>query len=311
MFGIHVHASSDSPDGGRTTSASDLSVDFVTAPPDVERGDLHFESCRKCVHPADALRVRNMPAGGYELWFGDGTWARIDDSVAHVDLYTPALSSVEDSIVYLTGPIIGFVLRLRGMLALHASAVLVDGVAVAFVGTSGYGKSTIAAAFAQSGDIVLTEDLLALEPVSESGQLIGHGGYDYVRLWPDSAALLSESHLAPLTPTWDKLRFPIPIPPLHAPLGLVYLIDRRRAEPALSASSAPIPAHFALVDLVPQTYLPLLLPSQERARELLALGELVRCVPVRRLVVPQLPLGLASLRDIVARDLRSASLARA
>lgn len=310
MFGLSVQATRESPAGGWTEAPTpDVVVDFVPAPPAAERGDLYFESCKRCVQPIDALRVRRLAEGGYQFWFGDGTWAHIDSSATRVEISTPAESTVEDSVVYLTGPILGFVLRLRGRLALHASAVLIDGAVVAFVGTSGLGKSTIAAAFAQQHAVVLTEDLLALEPSTGSDQVLAHAGCDYVRLWPDSAALLNESGLEPFTRTWDKLRFPLSSSRLeHAPLGLVYLLDPRGLRTA-DASSVQLSVAQALMALVPETYLSLLLPTTERVRELTALSDLVRRIPVRRLSPPRLPHGLPSLRDVIAADLHSPPLA--
>ena len=50
-----------------------------------------------------------------------------------------------------------------GALVLHASAVSGDGVALAFLGPSGRGKSTLAAGFARHGHPFLTDDGLWLE----------------------------------------------------------------------------------------------------------------------------------------------------
>ena len=49
-------------------------------------------------------------------------------------------------------------------LVLHASAVEMDNTAVAFLGVSGRGKSTLAASFSTSGFRFLTDDGLQLEP---------------------------------------------------------------------------------------------------------------------------------------------------
>jgi hypothetical protein len=61
--------------------------------------------------------------------------------------------------IYLTGTVLAVVLMLRGHPVLHASAVEVDGKAVAFVGASGMGKSTLATAFCGQGAALITDDV--------------------------------------------------------------------------------------------------------------------------------------------------------
>lgn len=73
-----------------------------------------------------------------------------------------------------------------GRQVLHASAVeLPDGQVVAFVGDSGLGKSTLAAAFAVRGAKVLTDDCLLID--EQDGNLVARGNYPGIRLLDDSA----------------------------------------------------------------------------------------------------------------------------
>jgi hypothetical protein len=65
--------------------------------------------------------------------------------------------------IYLTGTVLAVVLMLRGHPVLHASAVEVDGKAVAFVGASGMGKSTLATAFCGQGAALITDDVLRVD----------------------------------------------------------------------------------------------------------------------------------------------------
>jgi hypothetical protein len=61
--------------------------------------------------------------------------------------------------VMLTGRMMAYLLRQRGWLPLHASGVLIAGKAVLFLGASGAGKSTAAAAFHSRGHQVVTDDV--------------------------------------------------------------------------------------------------------------------------------------------------------
>ena len=63
----------------------------------------------------------------------------------------PSHSSVEEAATYLLGPVLGLLLRFRGVTCLHASAVAIGDSVIAFVGAEGAGKSTTAAAFARPG----------------------------------------------------------------------------------------------------------------------------------------------------------------
>jgi hypothetical protein len=92
------------------------------------------------------------------------------------------------------------ILQQRGHLVLHASAVVIGGKAVAFVGWKGQGKSTIAASLFARGYPLLTDDLLALS--GKDGQpVLAHPGFPQFKLWPDSA----ESALAEVPETLTKL----------------------------------------------------------------------------------------------------------
>ena len=74
----------------------------------------------------------------------------------------------------------------EGKLVIHASAVQVDGGAVAFMGPTGRGKSTLAAAFANAGHPFLTDDGLVLEVEAE--RYLAKPNLASVRLFADSEA---------------------------------------------------------------------------------------------------------------------------
>lgn len=60
------------------------------------------------------------------------------------------------------GGCMSVILRQRGFLVLHASSVAIQGRVVAFLGHSGWGKSTLAAALHSYGYSVITDDVLAI-----------------------------------------------------------------------------------------------------------------------------------------------------
>jgi len=99
-------------------------------------------------------------------------------------------ASDEDVRLFLLGSVFGALLHQRGLLPLHGSAIEVAGGAVAFVGPSGVGKSTIAAALARRGYRVMADDVT---PVSlEGGAPTVLPGYPQLKIWADSAEKLGE-----------------------------------------------------------------------------------------------------------------------
>ena len=64
--------------------------------------------------------------------------------------------------IVLVSGALGIALHQRGLLPLHASAVVSNGICIAFVGNSGAGKSTLAAGLSRQGFKLLTEDKLVL-----------------------------------------------------------------------------------------------------------------------------------------------------
>ena len=81
------------------------------------------------------LRVCMIEGGRYfGFFYSDGTRFAIDRGAREVWADWPENSTLEDACTYLVGPVIAFVLRLRGVTCLHASAVAVDDRAIALLG---------------------------------------------------------------------------------------------------------------------------------------------------------------------------------
>ena len=87
--------------------------------------------------------------------------------------------------LFLLGSAMGMLLHQRGLLPLHANAVVIDGRAYAFLGRSGAGKSTLAAAFHDRGFAVLSDDVCAIRFDDQGGASISPG-LPRLRLWRDA-----------------------------------------------------------------------------------------------------------------------------
>jgi hypothetical protein len=94
---------------------------------------------------------------------------------------------------WLQGAAMSLALHQRGFLVLHASAVAINGNAVAFLGEVGWGKSTTATAFLTHGHRLLTDDVVAVRLTNGRCTIVP--GFPHVKLLPDAAKhLKQDSH---------------------------------------------------------------------------------------------------------------------
>ena len=259
------------------------------------------------------VRVAIRADGAFHsVTYADGTRVFVDAAAANVWAEGPEAAGVEDTATYLLGPALGFVLRLRGVTCLHASAVALGGRAVAFVGNAGAGKSSLAAAFAQLGHSVLTDDVA---PITDHGRHFEiQPAYPRVRLWPDSVEALfgSPDELPVITPGWDKrfldLNAPRRFEPSPLPLGAIYFLGaRRRGElPEFVGLEGP----EGLIALVSDTYTSRWLDRGLRAKEFDLLARVAEHVPLRRVHPVDDASALPDLCDAILRDLEASALTR-
>jgi hypothetical protein len=104
--------------------------------------------------------------------------------------------------VVLAGRMMAFLLRQRGWLTLHASGVRIDGQAILFLGISGAGKSTTAAAFHTRGHDVITDDVGAVR-VIRRGECVLRPAGARLRLLDDSRSVFGGIE-PPGMFQWDK-----------------------------------------------------------------------------------------------------------
>ena len=264
--------------------------------------------------PSDAVfptLTASLVSGGSFIHFRyvDGTEFLLDRAGTRVWAVWPAPLTLEDTVTYLLGPVMAFVLRLRGIVCLHASAVAVEDRALALLGPGGAGKSTTAAVFARLGYAVLADDALAVLERGES--FLAQPAYPRVRLWPESVRALygSDEALPLLTPNWEKRYLTLDenqesFQPDPLPLAAIYILDERSKQAAEPAIETVAP-QAALVSLITNSYVNYLLDKTMRSQEFDFLGRLVNRVPVRRVLPLAGPEHLPGLCGVIAEDFRS------
>ena len=171
-------------DGG--DEVVDLSV--TAAAPQVERHEW-FHRWPSEQSPSDPHCLIAREAAGYRLRYPGVADFLIDSGALAVRcIPVPGVAPVSVRHVFLDG-VLPRLLCHRGRLIVHASAVCSPaGTGVAFLGGSGWGKSTLASAFHSHGYRLLADDGLELEVVGN--RLSGVAAYAGARLFDDSAEAL-------------------------------------------------------------------------------------------------------------------------
>lgn len=262
-----------------------------TIPPGDE--ELTYESPYLNEAGEAVLRVwRIAPGAHLRLSYYDGTQFWVDREGINLWALWPDTSSLEDMASYLLGPVFGVLLRLRGMICLHASGVTFKDRSVAFVGSQGAGKSTTAAAFVRRGHQAISDDIVALV---ERGDFRVVPAYPHLALWPDSVNFLygSPDVLPPISHDWQKRRLALGNPvnrfeERSLPLGAIYILGDRRADRAPLVET--ISGRDAMIELVVNSYATNILDRAMRTQEFNVFGRLVSSVPLRR-AIPHQDLG--------------------
>jgi hypothetical protein len=202
--------------------------------------------------------------------------------------------------LFLLGNVLGTLAFLRGFLVLHGSAVAVNGRGVAFLGHSGEGKSTMAAAFSEKNPLI-ADDVLVIR-TDEAASLICPA-FPHLKLHPETAASLGfDPEISALrSPLEEKIapRVPEGFSEEPLPLKRVYLLEKGDAIELL-----PLGRPEAVIALLRYTYtLRSLKAGENQQRHFRHSARLAREVPFRRLIRPHDLKDLPEIVRMVVRDL--------
>jgi hypothetical protein len=116
------------------------------------------------------------------------SWERVGTFLVHdgneVIVEPEPNVTADDLQPFLTGPVLSVLLHQRGLFVLHASAVVIDGAAVAFLGAKGDGKSTLAAHLQVRGHRLIGDDIVPVD-LQNSFALVA-SGFPRIKLYNDS-----------------------------------------------------------------------------------------------------------------------------
>lgn len=157
----------------------------------------------------------------------------------------------------LLNQVIPIVLSHLGKLVLHASACATSQGAMAFMGMTGTGKSTLATSFGLRGLVVLTDDCLLVE--EQDGVITTVPSYPGLRLWPETVTALFEQEpvLQPLAHYTDKTRLLFDQDHFDGPFSLraIYVLTQpENTQNITGVTITPLMASEALLETIKHTF---------------------------------------------------------
>jgi hypothetical protein len=258
-------------------------------------------------NPFSALDVACPSEGSNYVSMRDVGEFLISEDGRSIAAYRFPHATPESFHVYLLGQALSFALVKNGIEPLHATAVVVEGRAVAFLGDCGFGKSTLAAEFLQAGHLLLTDDLLVLRKTPP--QVLAYPGPPRIKLLPEvmNRFLGNPKTSFPMNSQTQKLVVPlnqdqachVAIPfagfyvlpsPDDVPLGSnIYIRTLSRKE--------------AFLKLLAGAFNVLVLDQRRRRRQFEATEALANSIVVKELSYPRKLACLPAIREAILSDL--------
>ncbi len=236
------------------------------------------------VNCLDTVYFKGRGGSGYWIpWTEElGAWVNSDGSeVAIVVSEASKSDELEGSLtIGLTSVIAGACLNLQNQVAIHANAISLEEFAVAFVGYSGMGKSTLSAYCASRGAGFITDDVLVVDPKG-----LVHSGNPRLKLYPHTGESLGldASEDTNYKVFYEPEQLGAKLHEQPVPLSIIYLLAESSDQRIYSEQLSPSQAVFDL--LTHSYYASELIPSNPTLLD--AYSRLVTQASVRKLFYPR------------------------
>ena len=294
LHGVNVESAIALPGVRRSSSQDPPRVSFALgAVPGGDRLDA-FHSWRVPGGRSRPWLAIGRCADGYRLRFPD--MADFEVSTAGDRITCRPVARLPRSTLrhLLLDQVLPLALSRSGRLVLHASAVHIPRLgSVAFVGPTGCGKSTIAAALGLRGCQVLTDDCLVVDHCVTSEKKRGSlavPGYPGLRLWRDSARGLglepdAAASVAHYTAKRRLVTAAVKFRTSPSPICALFVLGQRR-RPTESARTRALGSRDRFMSLAPYTYVMDVEDRRQLSQMFRSLATLAAHVPIARLSVP-------------------------
>lgn len=282
--------------------------------PDVSlrAGDAHeFDAARRDLRlprtPRDWFECRRLPDGTTYL-----RWQKLFEFLISSDgrvitFHRLAHATDESLTTYLLGQVLSFSLVSFKREPLHATAIVIGGEAVGFLGDCGYGKSTIGAAFISRGFHLLTDDVLAIEP--RNGVWMAHAGPPRLKVFPSvSKRVLARRGVTRLNSGTSKLVLKLSADEAcgtPVPLTALYVLGepaRKKGPEPSRVELLPLRGADAFLEITRAAFNVIQTDRARLANHFELASRVANEIPVRRLVYPRRIRRLSDVCDAVIAD---------
>jgi hypothetical protein len=187
VFGYGLHSDIELPELSPASNSIPVEWEIHSARASFV-GDLGSALGSEAVY--DGVQVRAFSMGEVRrLVFDDSGTFEIRPRNRRITWFPGSRASMAAVRADLLGRVLALAAHTDGHLALHASAVAIDGLGIAFLGRKHAGKSTLAMALVRGGARLITDDTLVVR-CDAGGSVLAAPGVQRVRLWQDSARAL-------------------------------------------------------------------------------------------------------------------------
>jgi hypothetical protein len=160
--------------------------------------------------------------------------------------------------LFLLGSAFGALCHQRGLMPLHANAVVFNGRAFAFAGPSGIGKSTLAAYFRSRGLDVLCDDVCVVS-FDAQGRPLAWPGLPRLKLWEEAAQAFGydSAELERAVEGLEKYHVPLTGTALKGsyPLAALYVLDDAAQDGVIAKLAGPLAVSAVLTNVYRGNYL--------------------------------------------------------
>ena len=274
-----------------------IKITFGEAPIDQHSHPLCAEKVIAVVKRKNNIII-NLVIGKNRRWFQvisgrekESSCFTISKDGSSIHAVRNSFNSYDNFCCFLVHPVLGFALRLRGIVCLHATTMVVNGHAISIVGAKGSGKSTTAASLFLQGCEILADDIAALS--QSQGCFFVAPGLTQLRLLPQTVKAL-HLELSTLKSIWPQ---PLPLMTQKVylgakqenktklPLAAIYILgprEKQLKQPRIEQLSAT----QGLFYLTKNTIRREILDEEGRVHEFQVLSELAQQVPIKQVQRP-------------------------
>ncbi|MDO8870306.1 MAG: hypothetical protein Q7V10_06090 [Methanobacteriaceae archaeon] len=228
-------------------------------------------------------------------------WNNIDicQIIKGEEIIVNSQTSIDETFLraLILGPALGILLHQRGRLVLHASAVNMNDVAVAFMGHNGAGKSTTTFSFMNSGYPLIADDILSIE--FRDNLPVVFPGLPRIKLWPESMEIFDKSMESfPIHPESRKRSFLVDdFCNQVVSLKHIYVIENKE-----KTYLEELKPQEALIELIRNSYCANIFQNSDQATNLEEYAKIVKNVSIKQLNIERSLDKIPEMVNLVEKD---------